>query len=909
MSELNENELNSGEKSLKAELEMTSNEAKVEAELNDEPIEEVEPIYSAEAVNDHFRNKDFSSAKKDSVKEESVKEETSEKKADTKDSVEEEISSEKKEKVPFKQKMKSGVIQLLIYFGLTAASIVFWEFVLRFQMGGMDRSNLFFLFFVPAQALAVAAINGIVPRKASRFVFPFTLLLIAVFYGIHMVYYRIFGSLFSVSMLGMGGDAVGNFWWAMEETLIKSIGLIILLISPAIVTLVLGLTRRIRVGSYHVLLHVIALLLAVGLWFGGALGIRVGGTGRGSAYYTYYSSIADTDTTASRLGAMTTTLVEAGTYYLGLGGSDSTSTMTSVDMSSITLEPQPLSEKTLEKTEVTSEGVADKNSEKANGATSEKTPEQTTEKVKEFEVKPHINEAFDFDALAENASNQDLKNMYTFIGSRTPTNTNEYTGLLKDYNLIYICAESYWNYAIDERVTPTLYKMSQNGIILNNYYNSFRNTTTNGEYAFSTSLWPDVSRQADSGLDVGSFPQSSTKYMPYGLGDFFAEEGVPSYAFHNYYGNYYRRRFSWPNLGYENIFFMNEGMRFTSTWPASDAELMQQSVEKFIDEDRFFAYYMTFSGHGPYNANNYMYRKNIEEVKNRLGEDAANYSSEALGYFAGELELDYGMKILIDALKQAGKLDNTLIVLTSDHYPYYVSEAGRENLAGHPVDEMELYKSSCLMYTIGLEEPIVSNTYCCNVDILPTILNLFGMDYDSRLLMGTDIFSDGVHKAVLYNKSFITEYAVFDARTGEVEWKVNPDSYDWKNLNSYVENMNLLIDSEYSASVNINRMNFFYSLWKDSGLMSDEEALAERNREISVQEQMAAMNAAEQEARAQFEAQKAAEAAAAAEAAEHAPDGGVVEGGGENPGGGETPNPGGGENPAPGGEGGGGEVQ
>ena len=176
------------------------------------------------------------------------------------------------------------------------------------------------------------------------------------------------------------------------------------------------------------------------------------------------------------------------------------------------------------------------------------------------------------------------------------------------------------------------------------------------------------------------------------------------------------------------------------------------------------------------------------------------------------------------------------------------------------------------MYTIGLEEPIVSNTYCCNVDILPTVLNLFGMDYDSRLFMGTDIFSDGVHKAVLYNKSFITEYAIYDARTGEVEWKVNPDSYDWKNLNSYVDNMSALIDSEYTASVNIIKTNFFYHLWKDSGLMSAEEAAAELNRESSVQSQMAAMNAAEQEARAQEQAQREAQEAAAAEAAEHAPE-------------------------------------
>ena len=399
-------------------------------ELNDEPIEEIEFIYSAEAINDHFRNVGYYAGHKDeapitegnsaaeemsvtgeaaaaepyaeevqsaaevkyakevqpaaeagyaveaqpAVQVEYAKEvqpaeevKSSEEKPaeEVKSAAEEESATEKKasgkaksaaeektaekEKPAFKQRMKTGVVQLLIYFGLTAASIVFWEFVLRFQMGGVDKSNLFFLLFVPAEAMAVAFVNGFVPRKVSRFVFPFTLLLIAVFYGIQMVYYRIFGSLFSVSMLGMGGDAVGNFWWAMQETLIKSVGLILLLLSPAIVTLVLGLTKRIRVNPYPVLLHVIALLLAVGFWIGGSQALRVGGESRGSAYYAFHSSISDTDTTASRVGAMTTSLVEAGTYYLGLGNPDTTATLTTVDLQSITLEPEPISEKILEK--------------------------------------------------------------------------------------------------------------------------------------------------------------------------------------------------------------------------------------------------------------------------------------------------------------------------------------------------------------------------------------------------------------------------------------------------------------------------------------------------------------------------------------------------------------------------------
>lgn len=734
--------------------------------------------------------------------------------------------------------MRRGILQLLIYFGIFVLSIVFWELVLRLQMGaGISKGNLYFLLFVPAQALILAAINGFVPKQVSRFLFPITMLIVAVFYGIQMVYFRIFGSLLSVSMLGMGGDAVGNFWWAMQETVIKSIGLIILLLCPAIAALVLGLTKKIKVNPYPVLIHIMAFLIAIGFWFGAAEGLRFGGTGRQSAYYAYHSNISDTDTTASRLGAMTTSIIEAGSYYFGFGKKEEMSTLVKADTSALELTSQPDPDEEI-------------------------PSELPKEEEPAYEVKPHVFETIDFEELAENANDNSIRDMYEYFGDRKPTNTNQYTGLLEGYNVIYICGEGFWTYGVHEKVTPTLYKMMNNGIILNNYYNSFRNTTTNGEYAFATSYWPDVSRQADSGRDVGSMPQSSSKYMPTGLGHVFSKAGMKTFAFHNYYGTYYRRKFSWPNLGLENLYFMNEGMSFSTSWPASDNEMMQQSLEKYIGEDRFFAYYMTFSGHGPYNANNVMYRKNIEEVKNRLGEDANKYNSEALGYLAGELELEYGMEYLVNTLEEAGLMDKTLIVLTGDHYPYYLSEQGRTSLVGRPISEMDIYHSTCIMYTTGLEENISTNTYCCNVDILPTVLNLLGIDYDSRLYMGTDIFSDGIHKAVLYDKSFITEKVTYNAKTGQVDWKLNPEKYDVVDLQAYLDNMSALIDSEYSASVNIIKTNFFLHLWQDARLMLPEEVSQEMIRENTVRDQMNILNEEEAKRLEEYLAKKAAEEAA-----------------------------------------------
>ncbi len=806
-----------------------------------------EKVKEAEVVNETVSEVGTEAEAEKETVTEAVSEEKTEEAAD---------ANAEEENFSILKRLGTGAKQFGIYFAIIAGCIIFWELVLRLQMGsGINGKNLFFLFFVPAEAMALTAINGIFPRKIGRFVFPFTLLLIAVFYAVQLVYYRIFGSLISVSMVGMGADAVGQFGWAMMGVILRSIGFILLLVAPVIAVLVLCLKKKVKCGAYPIILHAMAILLTIGLWVGAAEGIKIGGDKRGSAYYAFHSSISDTDSTAARVGAMTTTIVEGGCYYLGITSNKELSTLTAIDFDSIELEPAAL--------EVASEEVSEEKSEKASEQASEK-------KEPEFEGVPHVYDEFDFEALAEATQDESLRDMYTYFGQRRATKTNKYTGLMEDYSLIYICAESFWTYAIDERVTPTLYKMSNKGIILNNYYNSFRNTTTNGEYAFATGLWPDVSRQADQGLDVGSFPQSSARYMPNGLGDFFVTKDVTSYAFHNYYGNYYRRRFSWPNLGYENNYFMGQGMKFTSSWPASDAEMMVQSVDKYINDDQFFAYYMTFSGHGPYNSSNYMYRKNIEEVKRRLGDDADKYTDEALGYFAGNLEFEYAMEYLLNELEKAGKLDSTLIVIAGDHYPYYLTEAGRNNLSGLTIDEFELYKSTCIMYTEGLEENIVTDEYCCNVDILPTVLNLFGIDYDSRLLMGTDIFSTGIHKAVLYDKSFITDKVVYNAKTGEVEWKINTDDYDVKNLNAYLESMSMLVDSEYAASVNIIKTNFFLHLWKDSGMITQEEYYAEVQREEALKVTMEALNEEEQRLREEAAARKAAEEAAAAAEAQDA---------------------------------------
>jgi len=743
----------------------------------------------------------------------------------------EEVSPEKKH---FWTKIKEDLPSMFTYFLVFAGLIVFWEVVIRTVVSGTVKpKNLWFLLFVPAEAMFLTMLCGFFKKKKiiDKIIFTVVILFLCIIYITHLIYFKNFGSLFSVSLLGMGTKAVGNFGWAVTDTIKHSVGLMCLIVVPALAAIVIFCAKVKMAKRYCWPLRGFVLLAVVALWLLAGLGLRLGGTDRASAYYAYYNSMADTDTTATYVGAMTTTVIEGASYFLGLHSSNDVSTMEAVNNDALNLgnTPEPA---VSANTTVSSNETAD-------------TPEVIEEDP--FVPEPHINEDIDFLALYDLAPDEATQNLCGYFESKEPTYTNEYTGMFEGYNLIYICAESYSNLALDEEVTPTLYKMAHEGIVLNNFYNSFLNTTTNGEYAFQTSLWPDVSRYAANGTAVGSFAQSAEVFMPYGLGDLFGGIEVPTFAYHNYYGHYYRRGYSWPNLGYDTIKFMGEGMVFTYTWPASDLELIEQSIDDYLEEDQFVAYYMTFSGHGPYSSSNCMYNKNLQTVRELLGDRANDLTYDAIGYLACNYELELAMEYLLERLEEEGKLDNTLIVICGDHTPYYMSDDGKQSLADYEIDaDFELYRSSCIMYNAGLEEPIVTDTYCCNVDILPTVLNLFGVEYDSRLLMGNDIFSDGIHRARIYNNSFLTNIVKYNASTGETIWQPDSEGYTEEQLNAYLEAMISYTEAEYSASVKLLANNFYFFIWRNSGLLTEEEILAEIEREQEASQRAADEAAAEQ---------------------------------------------------------------
>ena len=568
-----------------------------------------------------------------------------------------------------------------------------------------------------------------------------------------LVYHCIFGDFMPVSQIGMGGNVVVNFksqlLYGIRQNLLK----ILLLLLPLVVVILCLALRRVQalrfrlrwkqaMASFAVLL---ALLLTV-------TGLMYAGRNKTfSVYHTFTNVNTSTDSSYKKIGMLATTAQEL--RYMLFGGSGS-----------ITITPSSLNVSDVPRTYSSNSY--------------------------------NVIESIDFTALADSTDSDILKATDEYLSNATPTRKNNYTGLLKDYNLITICAESFCPWFISEELTPTLYQLSHTGIIFENYYGTFQSVTTNGEYTMCMGLYPDMSRtKTDSSFNV-----AGTNYLPFCLGNALKDMGYQTWAYHDYIGDFYNRNITHANMGY-TFKAADSGLDVKIDWPSSDLEMMEASVDDYINSgEPFHAYYMTFSGHYQYNWDNAMSAKNRDAVKD------LPYSEPVKAYIACNLELEYALEYLMQRLEEAGVADKTCIALTNDHYPYGLTEAEYNELAGQTLDTtFEKYRNSFICYVPGLSENIVVDEYCSTADILPTLLNLFGVDYDSRLLAGTDVLSSGLHAAVLSDKSFLTKTFRYDAGTETVI----PADENTTVSDELAEAYRLYVDSRFQLSGNILNSDYY----------------------------------------------------------------------------------------------------
>ena len=554
-------------------------------------------------------------------------------------------------------------------------------------------------------------------ERVNKVVFLTLTSLVTVYFEIQFVYNSIFGEFMSFWQFSFGAEAVANFWQQMLYGIWEALPQILLLLLPqaALFVLVLRGGRGLRFPRSRRQMRAAAGALAVTLHLGALGAMALNNDNAFSVYRLYQNPNTATEISVQNIGLLPTARLEG--KYILLG-----ETVSSVSASYY--------------------------------ADGEKVDIDLAEMGENNML------AIDFDALAEETDDDLLKKLDGYFAQQEPTRKNQYTGIFQGYNLITICAESFSPYLIDPERTPALYELSTNGFVFSNYYGTFGSNTTNGEYTYCVGLYPDLSRQKTE----ASFYASQNNYLPFCLGNAFQNVGAEAWAYHNYTGEYYSRSDTHPNMGY-TFQSATDGLDIELNWPSSDLEMMEQSVDDYIGSgEQFCAYYMTFSGHYQYNWDNPMSAKNRDVVED------LPYSETVKAYIACNMELEYALEYLMDRLEQAGIADGTVIVLTNDHYPYGLTEEEYNELAGREVDTtFEKYRNSFICYVPGVQIPV--DTYCSTADILPTLLNLFGLPYDSRLLAGKDVLSEDANDyAVLSDQSFISADFSFDTAAGTAEY-------------------------------------------------------------------------------------------------------------------------------------------
>ena len=570
---------------------------------------------------------------------------------------------------------------------------------------------------------------------------------------VQLVYQRIFGNFMPLNQVSMGENVMANFGAQILYCIRGNLPQILLLLLPLLAVILCLALRRVQALKLRLrwkqALASFAVLLVLLLTITGSM--YAGRNKPFSVYHTFTNVGTSTDSSYKKVGMLATTAQEL--RYMLFG-------------SSVSIDITPSSLNTSDVPRIYSSNSY------------------------------NVIESIDFTKLASSTDSAILKATDEYLAKITPSRKSNYTGLLKDYNLITICAERFCPWFISEELTPALYKMTHTGIIFKNYYGSFQSVTTNGEYTMCMGLYPDMSRtKTDSSFNV-----AGTNYLPFCLGNALNGMGYKSYGYHDYIGDFYNRNITHANMGYD-FKAADSGLNVKIDWPSSDLEMIEASVNDYINsKEPFHAYYMTFSGHYQYNWDNAM------SAKNKAAVEDLPYSEPVKAYIACNLELEYALQYLMQQLEAAGIADKTCIVLTNDHYPYGLTEEEYNELAGQTLDtKFEKYRNSFICYVPGLSENIVVDEYCSTADILPTLLNLFGVEYDSRLLAGTDVLSSGVHIAMLSNRSFLTKTFRYDADTETVIPADDSIVISDELLHAYC----LYVDNKFKVSSNIVNSDYY----------------------------------------------------------------------------------------------------
>lgn len=426
--------------------------------------------------------------------------------------------------------------------------------------------------------------------------------------------------------------------------------------------------------------------------------------------------------------------------------------------------------------------------------------------------------------LINSEKNKTLNKLNNYFINQNIDDKNEYTGMFEGKNLVVIMMESVNDIIINPEYYPNFSKMLNEGWYWENNY-SPRNScaTMNNEFSGMTSLYSIYNTCTASKYKNNAYYES--------IFNLYNDAGYVTFSAHNYTEAYYPRKTIHTNMGSGEYYgvqklkipYENEYRNWSS-----DEDFME-AVLKIIDkktsnDEPFMTWLTTVSSHQPYSVNSNEGNKYYDLTK------GTGYPTDVRRYMSKLKILDNSLGILMEGLKERGELDDTVFVLYGDHYPYGISTTKLNKVLDYDTKEaLNAERVPLVIYNSTMEESKVFTEYTTYINILPTIANLFNLDYDPRLYIGQDLLSKDYQSLVVFaDGSWKNEVAYYNASKNKIKYYTS-DEY----TNEEIKAINDLIDTNINISRDVIKNNYFEYLGKK---------LDEINKDLEIQKNSMCLN-------------------------------------------------------------------
>ena len=380
---------------------------------------------------------------------------------------------------------------------------------------------------------------------------------------------------------------------------------------------------------------------------------------------------------------------------------------------------------------------------------------------------------------------------YEFLMEAFSVNNNEvnkYTGIFKNKNLIFVQLEGIDDWLLTEKDMPTLYGMLNNSFVFQNHYSYYNGggSTFNSEFAVNTGFITPLSYTQNA----YSFNKNS---FPYSMANMFKNQDYVVNAFHMNSGEYYSRQTNYTNWGYDKYYGLLDINDYKDKSYTLDRELINDVTfqEKMFPKDsKFVDYLITYSNHLPF-TNTKGVCKLLYDMEMDL-DDTVDMGEESSSMFVQLTEeecirkqaheTDYMMELLLKKLTELNLIDDTVIVVFTDHYLYTVEDKTildkYKNTSNNLINKTPFFIWQNNMKRTNIKE------VTSQLNILPTTLNLFGINYNPNYYIGSDALSPNYKGMVFFS------------------------DYSWYDGNIYVEN-GVIANNKSSSQEYLDEKNYY----------------------------------------------------------------------------------------------------